>query len=71
MYCKEKNKFNIGDTITLTVHRNSEDIQLQLTLGESPTKQETTNQEIEDSLLNKNNASKNQDFSGSIFDFFN
>jgi len=68
---KEKNKFNIGDTITLTVHRNSEDIQLQLTLGESPTKQETTNQEIEDSLLNKNNASKNQDFSGSIFDFFN
>ena len=68
---KEKNKYDIGSTITLTIHRNGETLELPITLEETPSeeKQNASNQEIEDSLLNKNNS--NQNNNNSIFDFFN
>lgn len=69
---KEKNNHNIGDTVTLSVHRNGEDSELQLTLTETPKEDEQPAQsnEIEDSLLNRGNENTKQN-SGSIFDFFN
>lgn len=65
---KEKNKHNIGDTIKLTIFRNGENTEINLTLEETPakTEQSATNEEIENSLFNQN--SKNN---SSIFDFFN
>ena len=69
---KEKNKYKIGDTIKLSVYRNGEENEFSLHLEETPAEEETsaTNQEIEDSLFNRNNKN-NQQNSGSIFDFFN
>ena len=66
---KEKNNHNIGDTITLSIHKNNEDSELQLTLEETPSEEQTsaTTQEIEDSLFNRNNSYQNN---GAIFDFF-
>lgn len=70
---KVRNSYKIGDTISLTIYRNGETSQIQLTLGETPSNQEekanATNQEIEDSLFNRNGG--NNQNSGSIFDFFN
>lgn len=69
---KVRNSYKIGDTISLTIYRNGETSEIQLTLGETPSNQEekanATNQEIEDSLFNRNSGN-NQN--GSIFDFFN
>ena len=67
---KEKNNYNIGDSITLSIYRNGEDTSVKLTLEEQSTEEQTsaTNQEIEDSLFNKNNSSQNNN---SIFKFFN
>ena len=78
---KEKNKHNIGETVTLSVHRNDEDIEIEVTLEETPqedtsSNQSSTNQEIEDSLFNRNNGNQNYDNydnydnGGSIFDLF-
>lgn len=68
---KEKNNHNIGDTVTLTVHKNGEETELQLTLTETPKEEQqpAENNEIEDSLLNRGN--NNNQNNGSIFDFFN
>ena len=76
---KEKNKYNIGDTVTITIYRNGQESDVQLQLEETPTTEEqtTTTNEIEDSLFNRNNSSENNNNnnsnqnSGSIFDFFN
>ncbi len=71
---KEKNKHKIGETIKLSVYRNGEEMELSLTLEETPDKSKTsTNQEeIEDSLFNRNsNNENNNQNNGSIFDFFN
>ncbi len=65
---KEKNKYNIGDTITLTVYRNNETINIQVKLEETPEKNSATNEEIENSLFNKNNNNRNNN---SLFEFFN
>lgn len=69
---KEKNNHNIGDAVTLSVHKNGEDSDVQLTLTETPKEDEQPPQsnEIEDSLLNRGNENTQQN-SGSIFDFFN
>lgn len=66
---KEKNNHNIGDTVTLNVYRNGEDTEIKITLEETPdeSQKSATNEEIEDSLFNRN--SSNQD-NGSLFDFF-
>lgn len=66
---KEKNKYKIGDTITLTIYRDGKESDLTITLEETPAVQETSasNEEIENSLFNKNTPNNN----GSIFDFFN
>lgn len=66
---KEKNQHNIGDTVTLNVYKNGKDSEVQITLEETPNEEEkvTTNEEIENSLFNRNNNNQN---SGSIFDFF-
>lgn len=69
---KERNTHQIGDTITLTVYRNNDTMEVPITLGETPSEEQAasnaTNQEIEDSLFNRNNKNSN---SGSIFDYFN
>ncbi len=68
---KARNTYKIGDTVSLTVYRDGNTTEFPVTLGETPSQEEettnATNQEIEDSLLNKNNKQN----SGSIFDFFN
>lgn len=68
---KARNTYKIGDTVPLTVYRDGNTTEFPVTLGETPSQDEektnATNQEIEDSLLNKNNKQN----SGSIFDFFN
>ncbi len=65
---KEKNKHAIGDSITLSIYRDGQDSEIQISLEETPTEEQTsaTTEEIEDSLLNKNNPQNNP----SIFDFF-
>ncbi len=72
---KEKNNHKIGETISLNVYRNGENMELSLTLEETPAKEDTSanNSEIEDSLFNRNNNSENNNNrnNGSIFDFFN
>ncbi len=68
---KARNTYKIGDTVSLTAYRDGNTTEFPVTLGETPSQEEettnATNQEIEDSLLNKNNKQN----SGSIFDFFN
>lgn len=60
---KVKYNYNIGDTITLTLVRNSQEMDVQVTLVEAPENTE------EQSAQPK--VSTNQDiYSGSIFDFF-
>ncbi len=72
---KEKNNHKIGETISLNIYRNGENMELSLTLEETPAKEDTSanNSEIEDSLFNRNNNSENNNNrnNGSIFDFFN
>ena len=69
---KVKNKSKIGDTVNLRIYRNGEEKEIQVTLAETPSaedqKQSATNQEIEDSLFNRNKGQ--EDFGGSIFDLF-
>ena len=68
---KEKNKHNIGDTITLTVYRDKQEVEIQVTLAETPkVENNATTQEIEDSLMNKNDSYNSHQNEGSIFDFF-
>lgn len=69
---KEKNKHNIGDTVTLTVYKNGADSEVKITLEETPSQVEksTTNEEIENSLFNRNQDTNRNQNSGSIFDFF-
>lgn len=57
-----KNTYNIGDKIKLTIIRNSEELEIEIELAETP-------EEIKD---NKNNSSVTAEpnNSGSIFDFF-
>lgn len=70
---KVRNTYKIGDTVSLTIYRNGETSEIQVTLGETPSNQEekanATNEEIEDSLFNRNGG--NNQNNGSIFDFFN
>lgn len=71
---KIRNTYNIGDKVTLTVYRNGEEMKIDITLEEKveePISESHTNQEIEDSLFNRNNSENNYFNSGSIFDFFN
>lgn len=70
---KEKNNHKIGETISLSVYRNGEEMEISLTLEETPNKEETSsnNEEIEDSLFNRNNNENSNRNNGSIFDFFN
>ncbi len=70
---KEKNNHKIGETISLTIFRNGENIEISLTLEETPVQSEnsTSNEEIEDSLFNRNNNNNPNQNNGSIFDFFN
>ena len=69
---KVKNKSKIGDTITLKIYRNGEEKEVQVTLAETPNAEEqkksATNQEIEDSLFNRNKDQNSN--SSSIFDLF-
>lgn len=67
---KIKNTYNIGDTITLKVYRNNEDIEIKVKLEETPNEDEisASTEEIEDSLLNKNGS--NSQNNNSFFDFF-
>ena len=61
---KYKNTYSIGETITLTVYRNNQEIDIQVTLEETPenlNSQTVTPQQKENS---------NQYYGGSIFDFF-
>lgn len=71
---KIRNTYNIGDTVTLTVYRNGEEMQINVTLEEQkdePISNINANQEIEDSLFGRNNNQNNYYNGGSIFDFFN
>ena len=62
---KIKYTYNIGDTITLTVYRNNEYIDVQIKLVETPEEKET------DNSTNKNsNKQTEQQFDSSIFNFF-
>ena len=64
---KIKYKYNIGDTITLTIYRNNEEKEIKITLTETPT--EEKKEQTEQSNTENNNS--NQEFyNGSIFDFF-
>ena len=66
---KVKYKYNIGDKIKLTIFRNNEEKEIEITLAETPTeeKQENNSQ----SAPNSNNNNNSQDFFGnSIFDLF-
>ena len=71
---KEKNKCNIGDKATLTIYKDGEEKEIEITLEETPenVKSSATTNEIEDSLLNKNESENNnsRQKEGSIFDFF-
>jgi len=69
---KQRNLYEVGATLPLTVYRNGETITINITLGETPSEDEeetSSNQDLEDSLLNKRNG--NNQYNGSIFDFFN
>ncbi len=59
---KIKYNHNIGDTVTLTVYRNNETVDLQIKLEEMPA-------EIENETNNNSNQNSNQ-IPGSIFDLF-
>lgn len=61
---KIKYTYNIGDTITLTLVRNSQEMDVKVTLVETPENiEETTNQ-------TQQNANQDIYSSGTIFDFF-
>lgn len=68
---KYKNTYEIGTTVTLTVYRNNEEIEVKITLEETPENfgQETTTTPQQDYNSNSNNNSE-QYYGGSIFDFF-
>lgn len=62
---KVKYNYNIGDTITLTLVRNGQEMNVQVTLVEAPENTEETTTQAQPK------ANTNQDiYSGSIFDFF-
>lgn len=63
---KIKYTHNIGDTVTLTVYRNNEYIDLQIKLDEMPEQKEET-QNNSNANSNPNNS---QQIPGSIFDLF-
>ncbi len=59
---KVKYTYNIGDTVTLSVYRNGENMEIKIVLAEEPEEaKEESNQ----------TPSTQQQYSGSIFDFFN
>ena len=62
---KIKYNYNIGDTITLTLVRNSQSMDVQVTLVETP-------ENIQETTTQNQQSNSNQDIysSGSIFDFF-
>lgn len=59
---KIKYTYNIGDTVTLTVYRNNEEIEVKVVLSEQPENIETTSTQKQQTQPNQSN--------GSIFDFF-
>ncbi len=59
---KVKYTYNIGDTVTLSVYRNGENMEIKIVLAEEP---EETKEE------SNQTPSTQQQYSGSIFDFFN
>lgn len=62
---KIKYTYNIGDTVNLTLVRNGQEMDVQVTLVETPENTEETTTQTQPK------ASTNQDiYSGSIFDFF-
>lgn len=58
---KIKYTYNIGDTVTLSVYRNNENIEVKIVLAEEP--EEVKNQENQTTTVP-------EQYSGSIFDFF-
>ena len=59
---KVKYTYNIGDTVTLSVYRNGENMEIKIVLAEEP-------EETKDDSNQTPNTQ--QQYSGSIFDFFN
>lgn len=62
-----KYNYNIGDTVTLTIIRNNAEMEVQITLVETP---EQPKEEKSANNFNFNNSQQNQDDDLSIFDFF-
>ena len=62
---KIKYTYNIGDTVTLSVYRNNETIEVQVQLEETPAEEETSTPEVNNSYQTQVPYS-----SGSIFDIF-
>lgn len=64
-----KNTYNIGDTVTLTIVRNSQEMDVKVTLAETP---EEAQEEQNQTTNVPSQDQQQQDYfsSGSIFDFF-
>lgn len=61
---KYKNTHSIGDSVTLSVYRNNENIEVKVSLGEAPETEENQNS------TSQNNSNNNLFDSNSIFDLF-
>lgn len=66
-----KNTYNIGDTITLTISRNNQEMDVQVTLIETPEESNEENNNVTIQVPQNNNNNNNNDNNNpSIFDFF-
>ena len=65
---KIKYTYNIGDTVTLTIMRNNEEIEVKVTLTEMPQEEEST--ENNSNKENQYRQFENSDDDFSVFDFF-
>lgn len=71
---KIKYTYNIGDTVTLTIYRNNEEIEVKVTLTEMPQEDELENNNQKNNQNQDNGNSQFREFEDdddfSIFDFF-
>lgn len=71
---KIKYTYNIGDTVTLTIYRNNEEIEVKVTLTEMPQEDELENNNQKNNQNQDNGNSQFKEFEDdddfSIFDFF-
>lgn len=70
---KVKYKYNIGDTITLTIVRNNEEMEIKVTLEETPvdtTAEDTNTAEEQNSYNTYSPGNSNSDIPSSFYDMF-